>query len=292
MFQWALAPTEAMSDWSCWGGVRGYRMRGAMGSLGLAGIVFAVVLAGGAIGLELQSRLPENYTTGGPRDMTGAVVGLMTLLLALVLGLLIWTAYGVYSTQKASVQTLAITDLKLDEAFQDYGPEAADGHRIVRDGIKNTIAEIWGDRGGEEAVIHKFGYARANLKARIAFLNALQPASDQQTAAKAEAMQAAIAIDQSLSQMTLALVDPISHPLISIVVGWATFLFCGYGLLSKRHPMSYVVLVVGALGIASAIYIIADLITPFSGAFVLSPAPLVEVLKAVEAAAAPGGSHR
>jgi hypothetical protein len=263
-----------------------------MGSLGLASIVFAVVLAGGAIGLELQSRLPENYTTGGPRDMTGAVVGLMTLLLALVLGLLIWTAYGVYSTQKASVQTLAITDLKLDEAFQDYGPEAADGHRIVRDGIKNTIAEIWGDRGGEEAVIHKFGYARANLKARIAFLNALQPASDQQTAAKAEAMQAAIAIDQSLSQMTLALVDPISHPLISIVVGWATFLFCGYGLLSKRHPMSYVVLVVGALGIASAIYIIADLITPFSGAFVLSPAPLVEVLKAVEAAAAPGGSHR
>ena len=201
-----------------------------MGSLGLASIVFAVVLAGGAIGLELQSRLPENYTTGGPRDMTGAVVGLMTLLLALVLGLLIWTAYGVYSTQKASVQTLAITDLKLDEAFQDYGPEAADGHRIVRDGIKNTIAEIWGDRGGEEAVIHKFGYARANLKARIAFLNALQPASDQQTAAKAEAMQAAIAIDQSLSQMTLALVDPISHPLISIVVGWATFLFCGYGL--------------------------------------------------------------
>ena len=38
---------------------------------------------------------------------------------------------------------LAITDLKLDEAFQDYGPEAAEGHRILREGIKNTIAEIW-----------------------------------------------------------------------------------------------------------------------------------------------------
>ena len=103
-------------------------------------------------------------------------------------------------------------------------------------------------------------------------------------------MQAAIAIDQLLS--TLALVDPISYSLISIVVGWATFLFCGYGLLSKGHPMSYVVLVVGALGIASAIYIIADLISPFSGVFALSPAPLVEVQKAVEAAAASGGSHR
>ena len=256
-----------------------------MGSLTLAAIVFAVVFVGGAIGLELQRRLPESFTTGGPRDMTGAVVGLMTLLVALVLGLLIWTAYGVFSAQKASVQRLAITDLMLDEAFQDYGQEAAEGHKILRDGIKNTIAEIWGGSNDEGAVIHKFGYARANLKARTALLNTLQPASDQQTAAKAVAMQAAIAIDQTLAQMTLALVDPISYSLISIVVAWAAFLFCGYGLLSKRHPMSYVVLVVGAMGIASAIYLIADLISPFSGVFVISPAPLVHVLKAVDAAA-------
>ena len=142
-------------------------------------------------------------------------------------------------------------------------------------------------------MFHKFGYARANLKARLALLNALQPASDQQTAAKAEATQAAIAIDQTLAQMTLAQVDPISYSLISIVVAWAAFLFCGYGLLSKRHPMSYVVLVVGAMGIASAIYLIADLISPFSGVFVVSPAPLVDVLNVVvEEAAAPAASHR
>ena len=264
-----------------------------MGSLTLAAIVFAVVFVGGAIGLELQRALPESYTTGGPKDMTGAVVGMMTLLLALVLGLLIWTAYGVFSTQKASVQTLAITDLKLDGALQDYGPEAAEGHRILREGIKNTIAQIWGDSDADdEAVIHKYGYARAYLKARIAYLNTLQPASDQQTAAKAEAIQAAIAIGQIRTQMTLALVDPISYSLISIVLAWAAFLFCGYGLLSKRHPMSYAVLVVGALGIASAIYIIADLISPFSGVFVVSPAPLVDVLNVVEEAAAPAGSHR
>ena len=71
-----------------------------MGSLTLAAITFAVVLVGGAIGLELQRVLPESHTTGGPKDMTGAVVGLMTLLLALVLGLLIWTAYGVFRPRR------------------------------------------------------------------------------------------------------------------------------------------------------------------------------------------------
>ncbi len=224
--------------------------------------------------------------------MTGAVVGLMTLLLALVLGLLIWTAYGVFSTQRAAVQTLAISGLKFDEALQDYGPEAAEGRRILREGIKNTIAEIWGGGDDKDAAIHNFGYAIAYQKARSAYLDTLQAQSDQQTAAKAEATQAAIAIGQTRTQMALALVDPISYPLVTIVVASAAFLFCGYGLLSKRHPMSYVVLTVGAIGIASAIYIIADLISPFSGVFVVSPAPLVHVLQAVEAAAAPAGSHR
>ena len=104
-------------------------------------------------------------------------------------------------------------------------------------------------------------------------------------------MRSAVAIDQLLSQMTLALVDTISYSLIGVVVAWAAFLFCGYGLLSRGHPMSYVVLVVGALGIASAIYLIADLISPFSGLFVISPAPLVDVLKAVEAATPEGGNR-
>jgi hypothetical protein len=56
--------------------------------------------------------------------------------------------------------------------------------------------------------------------------------------------------------------------------------------------MSYIVLVIGALGVASAIYIIADLISPFSGVFVVSQEPLVDVLKAIEEASAPAGAHR
>ena len=69
--------------------------------------VAVAVFAAGAVGLFLQHLLPEKFTTGGPRDMIGAVVGLLTLLSALVLGLLIWTAYGVYSGQNLAVQTLA-----------------------------------------------------------------------------------------------------------------------------------------------------------------------------------------
>jgi hypothetical protein len=45
-----------------------------------------VVFIGGSVGLILQRYLPERHTTGGPRDMIGAVRGLLTLLSTLVLG--------------------------------------------------------------------------------------------------------------------------------------------------------------------------------------------------------------
>ena len=73
-----------------------------------------VIFAGGAVGLILQRVLPETFTTSGPRDMIGAVVGLLTLLSALVMGLLIWTAYGVYAAQNVSIQTLAAKVLQLE----------------------------------------------------------------------------------------------------------------------------------------------------------------------------------
>src|SRR5271165_5193565 len=107
-------------------------------------IVGLAVFAGGAIGLILQRILPENSTTGGPRDMIGAVVGLLTLLSALTLGLLIWTAYGVYAGQNAAVQSLAAKVLQLDLALADYGPDAIPVRKAVRDGLGKTLDEVWG----------------------------------------------------------------------------------------------------------------------------------------------------
>ena len=65
--------------------------------------VAVVMFAAGLLGLALHRVLPEHHTTGGSRDMIGAIVGLLTLLCALVTGLLIWTAYGVYSGQNAQI---------------------------------------------------------------------------------------------------------------------------------------------------------------------------------------------
>jgi hypothetical protein len=59
----------------------------------------------------------------GSRAMIGAVVGLLSLMLALVLGTLVRSAYGFFASQKADVESLCARALELDLAFRQYGAE-------------------------------------------------------------------------------------------------------------------------------------------------------------------------
>jgi hypothetical protein len=241
--------------------------------------VAIAVFAGGALGLIVQRLLPEAFTSGGPRDMIGAVVGLLTLLSALVMGLLIWTAYGVYAGQNLAIQTLAAKVLQYDLALADYGPEANDLRLQVRHSLARTIEQVWNaDANDSEFVAHNFEAALQSLRNRGEALESLTPSTDAQKQALAAAKTIDQSIGQSRLQMSFALTSTVSYPLILVVVGWATVLFCGFGLMSKGHAMSLVCVLVGAIAIASAVYLILDLRDPYSGVFRASSAPLEQVL--------------
>ena len=252
-----------------------------MNAISMAVIFALLVFAAGCIGLELERRLPESYTTGSSRDTIGAISGLLGLFLALVLGLLIWTSYGVYSTQKLSLQILAFNVFKFDAALKEYGPETNDLRMAVKEGANRAIVETWGERDPNDFVVKVFGRALNGLKQRDVLLDALKPSTDEQKALLSAAKQASAAISQARVQMALALVDPISYPLVGMVIAWATILFFAYGLLSKRHPMTILTIAVGSVAVASATYLILDFGDPYSGLFRLSPAPIQDVLKAL-----------
>jgi hypothetical protein len=256
-------------------------------------LVALAVFAGGAVGLVLQRLLPEEFTTGGPRDMIGAVVGLLTLLSALVLGLLIWTAYGVYAGQNLAIQTLALKVLQLDLALVDYGPEASGGRALLRQELAKTINAVWNaDESDRQFAANNFAAAVGNLRHQSGLLESLNPSTDRQTQALAAARQTIDSIGQSRLQMSFALSGVVSYPLIYVVVGWAVALFCGFGLMSKGNAMSVAALILGALAAASAIYLIVDLSSPYMGLFRASSAPLQQVLAQMgQGQGAVGGSR-
>lgn len=244
-----------------------------------AAAVAVAVFACGLLGLILQRTLPERHTTGPSRDMIGAVVGLLTLLCALVSGLLIWTAYGVYAGQNAAIQTLASKVLQLDLALEDYGPEAKPERLALRDRVGKTVDQVWGTHDSDaNFAANNFAAAIRVMRDPEKALERLQPSTDEQRQALATAKSAIEAIAQSRLQMSFALSAPISIPLLLTVVGWVALLFCGFGLMSKASPMPIVTLAVGAVAIASAVLLILDLSSPYAGVFRASPAPLEQVL--------------
>ena len=116
-----------------------------MSSLAISLVVTGLITAGGLLGLVLQRVLPERYTTDKARDMIGGVVGQLTLLLVLVNGLLIWTAYGVYSTQQTELQTIAARALEFDLEMRQFGPEADEARSILRTDLVWAHEQFWGD---------------------------------------------------------------------------------------------------------------------------------------------------
>jgi hypothetical protein len=249
-----------------------------MSSVTVGILVAILTCASGVVGLSLQKTLPEKYTTDHSSDTIKAVLGLVTLLSALVLGLLIWTSYGVYTAQRTAVQTFASHVLQFDIALAELAPDASPARAALQDEIVRTHDEFWGN-GNADFVAKNYSASLANMEARRHFLATLHPANDAQRQALTTAQQETTAIFQTRLMMSFQLDNPISWPLLSIVISWTMLLFCGFGLTSRMNAMTVSAIAFGAIAVASAAYLIVDLCVPYSGLFRVSPAALERVIE-------------
>jgi hypothetical protein len=249
-------------------------------NLGWFAVCVAVaVFAAGLLGIALQRALPAHHTTGGSRDLISAIIGFLTLLCALVIGLLIWTAYGVYSGQNVQIQALASKVMQLDLALSDYGPEADPARAQLRDALGKTIDRVWSANVSDNNfAADTFAEALQNMRARQKALAALHASTADQNRALTAATSMSDAIAQARMQMAFALSAPVSYPLVLTVVGWVVCLFFGYGLTSRGTATSIIALAVGSIAVASAFLLILDLSSPYSGVFRASSAPLEQAL--------------
>jgi amino acid permease len=103
-----------------------------MTSILIAIAVAILTFLSGLVGLHLHRLLPEQHSVDKSREMIGSVMGLVTLLLALVLGTIVGSAYFFSSTQQSELQTLASNFIQIDQALAKYGPET----KPIRDTIK------------------------------------------------------------------------------------------------------------------------------------------------------------
>src|SRR3984885_150079 len=197
------------------------------------------------------------------------------LLLVLVNGLLIWTAYGVYSIQQTELQTLVARALEFDLEMRQYGPEADEARGMLRTDLVWAHEQFWGDDTSRAAAYEASYKAMGSLNR---FLDGLTPKTPAQTSLLTAARANYAFIGEQRLLMSLQAATPVPWPLIYAVTFWASLLFASMGLLSKLSPMSIAMLVLGSASIGLAIFLILEFSQPYTSSIRVSPAPLEQAI--------------
>ena len=253
-----------------------------MWTIGLSIGVALLAFAFGVGGLYLQKLLPEPHTSDRSRDMIGAVVGLISLLLALVLGTLIGSASSFYSTQKSEMETYAARAIELNLALAEFGPQTAPARAKMKDTLQTVRDMVWGDSAKVTAHDLSVEAPLEHLQEMDEYVASLDPKTPAQRQFASAAIVDAAAIEQTRVLIPLQLASSVSWPLLVIVVSWALILFCGFGILSRLNATTLTALGFGAFAVGSAIFLIIELSQPFSGVFRIPSSAYDQMLQSLK----------
>src|SRR6202046_4983346 len=183
------------------------------------------------LGMLLQHIVPAQALTDS-RGTVGAMVGLVTLLLALVLGLLVFTAFTVYTTQRDEAYSLGPMVAEVDLALELYGPEAAGGRTGLRAALQRSRVRFFGDsqRGPQPFTFEEM---RAIFLSQNGFFDSLKPATEAQRGLVATARDQVRKLADTQMLMARQLANPFPPHVLTVVICWASALFLGKGLVAE-----------------------------------------------------------
>lgn len=236
------------------------------------------------VGMLLQGVVPA-HALAESKASVGAMVGLVTLLLALVLGFLVFTAFSVFSTQQSEAQSLGPLVIELDLALENYGGDGANGRAGLRAALERSRLRFFGDshRGPQPWT---FEETRATLKGLSSYFDSLSPATERERQSLDRARDLAKRFSDTQMLMASQLANPFPPYVLSVVVCWASALFFGNGLIATINVVTVIAHLAGAAAIGSAIFLILELSQPYTGVVRLSSAGidrLLRVLAEIEA---------
>jgi hypothetical protein len=240
-------------------------------------IAFMCVFAGSVIGLRLGAILPQHHLTGDSRDAVRIGAGLIATLTALVLGLLISSAKNSFDEMNSAVTEGSAMIIMLDRTMAEYGPEMQPLRQTLRGTIVERINMVWPE---QKAPIDKAAFENSPLvEAILVKLYELTPQNDSQRFLQTQGIQLCREF-LKMRWLTIERAQVSMPPAFHIVLlFWITILFGSIGLFAPSNKTVLTVMLVCAISIGGAIFLIEEMNQPLSGLIRISNAPL---LKAVE----------
>jgi hypothetical protein len=246
-----------------------------MSSVTVAVIVFACTFGSGLGGLYLHGRLPQHHRESDSKDVVKLVMGLVATVAALVLGLLISTAHRSYESQQAEVQQIAVHLFQLDRALERL--DAREARQLLRSIVKAEIDRAEATGGIQTSIESPLEAQRA---AALMFerISGLKPADETQRFVQARALQLLGTLGDTRLLLSEQARGAISWPFLVVLVFWLAMLFVGFGLFARRNATLVAALLLGAVSVAGAIFLILEMNRPYTGMMQISIEPIRYVL--------------
>ena len=246
----------------------------------IAFIIFALMLSGMALGSYLRLVLPDEHTQADSKDILMTSAATMGTLIALIIGLLVTSAKSTYDDTNASMTHAGAKIITLDYYLSHYGSEAKELRVLLRQSTAAAIERIWPDEGAQGAVWAKMVAAdeTAELYNKI---RELSPQNDAQKYLQTQALQ--IAADMMQTRWMLIEQSQVNLPrmFLSVLSFWLIVLFVQFGLLAPRNRTAISAVLICALSMAGAIFLILELNHPLEGRIKISSAPMQKALSLI-----------
>ena len=239
-----------------------------MSSLAIGSIVFACVFGGALVGIFLRSALPEHHLNAESKDAVKVGIGLIATMTALVLGLLVSTAKASYDTKHNELIEMSADTLLLDRVLANYGPEASIIRELLRRAGARSLEMIWPQNGQAPRL-----EPAAGGEVLYDMIEALSPKNEAQRGLQTQALQLAIAVLKMRWLLFEQSGSSISTPFLVVLVFWLTIIFMSFGLFAPRNVTVVATLLVCALSVSGAMFLIVELDRPFEGLIKISNAP-------------------
>jgi hypothetical protein len=237
----------------------------------VSGCLFAAVL----LGNRLRRLLPQHHLSAESKDAVKLAMGLVATMTALLLGLLVSSAKGSYDSAQTQVIQMAAKTALLDRVLALYGPESAPVRARFHELIEEAVRQMWSPNSASQAQL------APNIQAGNALFFALQglaPRDDTQRSLKTQALALAVDIAQIRTLLVAQSVPSISKPLLIVVVAWLVVIFLSFSLVAPANATAILALLVSALSVSGAIFLILELDRPFGGFIQVSSEPLLNAL--------------
>jgi hypothetical protein len=249
-----------------------------MSSLTISCIVFACILGGMLLGMILRSILPERHLSAESKDLIKLGMGLIGTMTALVLGLLIASAKSSFDTQRNGLAQLSGNVIFLDRILARYGTEAKDARAMLRDSVADMLQRTWPGEGSQPGQAEPKAGTEGRYEGMYDKIEELAPKNDSQRALQAQAMKTVADIGQARWLLFAQKGRSIPTPFLVVMVCWLTLILASFSLFAPHNATAFAALLVCALAISSAVFLILELDQPFDGTIQISSTPLRNAL--------------